>query len=78
MNLLSFTLIISPLRPMWAVGRRTVMRLVNTLVTEISGQRIGMEKMTRAELRYTVSNTASHTIRLGEEGGIKDINNTHS
>ena len=63
---------------MWAVGRRTVMRWVNTLVTEISGQRIGMEKMTRAELRYTVSNTASHTIRLGEEGGIKNVDNQYT
>ena len=52
---------------MWAVGRRTVMRRVNTMVTAIPGHRIGMEKMTRAEQRYTVSNTASHTIRLGTE-----------
>ena len=71
-------LVISPLRPIWAVGRRTVMRLVNTLVTEISGQRIGMEKMTRAELRYTVSNTASHTIRLGEEGVIKNVDKQYT
>ena len=49
---------------MWAVGSRTVMRRVNTAVTEISGHKIGTEKITRAELRYTVSNTASQTIKL--------------
>ena len=49
------------------------MRWVKTLVTEISGHRIGREKMTRAELRYTMSNTASHTIKLGSVNRVNFI-----
>ena len=35
------------------------------MVLEISGHRVGIERMTRAELKSSMLNTACHTIRLG-------------